>query len=110
MDCQMPELDGFEATRRIRRADSGVHDPAVPVIAMTANAMKGDRDACLAAGMDDYVAKPVKADDLAAAMQRALRAERPRPATDPGGEEIADADLPPAAPGGDAADEVVHSL
>ena len=74
MDCQMPELDGFAATRRIRRRGSQVRNPRVPIIAMTANAMKGDRDACLAVGMDDYVAKPVKADDLAAAIRRALSA------------------------------------
>ncbi len=72
MDCQMPELDGFAATRRIRSASSAVRDRTVPIIAMTANAMKGDRDVCLAAGMDDYVPKPVKADDLAAAIRRVL--------------------------------------
>jgi CheY-like chemotaxis protein len=66
MDCQMPEVDGFEATRRIR----AMRGRRVPIIAMTANALSGDRDNCLAAGMDDYVSKPVKTADLETALQR----------------------------------------
>jgi CheY-like chemotaxis protein len=65
MDCQMPEMDGFEATRLIRNPASGVLDPAVPVIAMTANAFAEDRERCLAAGMNDFLAKPVDRRTLA---------------------------------------------
>jgi signal transduction histidine kinase/AmiR/NasT family two-component response regulator len=59
MDCNMPDMDGLEATRRLRSGDSGARDPRIAVIALTANAMDGDRDACIAAGMDDFIAKPV---------------------------------------------------
>ncbi|MCC6177555.1 MAG: PAS domain S-box protein [Chloroflexi bacterium] len=71
MDCQMPELDGYEAAARIRACEGkGQH---VPIVAMTASAMDGDRDRCLAAGMDDYVTKPVKPDTLRAVLARWVR-------------------------------------
>ncbi|MEI6035279.1 MAG: response regulator [Verrucomicrobiae bacterium] len=70
MDCQMRVLDGFEATRIIRSPGSGVQNPHVPIVALTAYAMKGDRDICLEAGMNDYVSKPAKSCDLAAAIER----------------------------------------
>ena len=70
MDCDMPVMDGFEATRRIRQSDH----PAIPIVALTADAMPEDRDRCLSRGMNDYLAKPVDLDRLAEALARWLPA------------------------------------
>ena len=69
MDCQMPEMDGFEATRAIRKAEIS-SGRRIPIIAMTANAMEGDRENCLAAGMDDYISKPVSLELLRSVLER----------------------------------------
>lgn len=68
MDCQMPEMDGFEATARMREAEKSTRRH-LPIIALTAHAMKGDRERCLVAGMDAYVSKPVKLDELFSAIE-----------------------------------------
>ena len=75
MDVQMPEMDGFEATRQIRSLQSAIPNRQIPIIAMTAHAMQGDRERCLEAGMNDYVTKPVSPQALAEALDKWLPKE-----------------------------------
>ncbi len=73
MDCQMPELDGYQATHRIRQRETGAE--RLPIVALTAHAMKGDREKCIAAGMDDYISKPYRAETLDAVISSWLAVE-----------------------------------
>ena len=72
MDCQMPKMDGYEATRKIRNYESRGFNPHIPIIALTANAMKGDRDKCINAGMNDYLSKPLNPDKLSNKLKKWL--------------------------------------
>ena len=105
MDCQMPEMDGFEATREIRRDEGAARH--VPIIAMTAAAMAEDREACMAAGMDDFITKPVRLEPVSAVLSRWVGpGERHEPTSAPKGS--------PAEPSSDAIDweqvELLRSL
>ena len=82
MDCQMPETDGFEAARRIRSGEAGQSRVRTPIIAMTARVMQGDREKCLASGMNDYIPKPVSPLLIAQVMERWLGQEAGPPADD----------------------------
>ena len=75
MDVMMPYMDGYEATRRLRQfssADKAASSAAVHIIAMTANTMEGDRELCLTAGMDDYIAKPMRMEELQVALEKVV--------------------------------------
>jgi signal transduction histidine kinase/DNA-binding response OmpR family regulator/HPt (histidine-containing phosphotransfer) domain-containing protein len=79
MDCQMPVMGGLEATRRIRAREAAHGRPAIPIIALTANALSGDREACVAAGMSDYLTKPITGVGLAEMLARYLEPAEPAP-------------------------------
>jgi CheY-like chemotaxis protein len=79
MDGEMPEMDGFEATRLIRDAAAGTLDPAIPIVAVTAAAMAGDRERCIRAGMNDYLAKPVEPGQLKRILEKWLSHPEPVP-------------------------------
>lgn len=87
LDCMMPELDGYETTRMVRRGDPATKCQDACIIAITANAMRGDRELCMQAGMDDYLAKPIHPKDLAEKLGRWLK-----PVPDAGSVETGSAD------------------
>jgi CheY-like chemotaxis protein len=80
MDCQMPGMDGYEASRRMRAQEGASGAARVPIVALTANAMRGDRERCLAAGMDDFLAKPFDSATLLDAVGRQVARGDPEPA------------------------------
>jgi CheY-like chemotaxis protein len=82
MDCQMPDIDGYMATRQIRDGQVPGLDRRVPIIAITAYAMPSDRERCIAAGMDDYVSKPVSLEELSATLERCGLARTPEERND----------------------------
>jgi CheY-like chemotaxis protein/HPt (histidine-containing phosphotransfer) domain-containing protein len=98
MDCHMPVMDGFAATQELRELEAAQNKPRIPIVALTANAMRGDRERCLNVGMDDHLAKPAKSSDLQRTLQQWCNApiaatSQNTPTTAPG-----DNTAPPAAP------------
>ena len=82
MDCQMPEMDGYEATKQIREGLAGKDNATITIVAMTANAMEGDKEKCLAVGMDDYISKPVSPSVLHQRLQKYLGNKQPVPTSE----------------------------
>ncbi|MEO1404794.1 MAG: response regulator, partial [Cyanobacteria bacterium J06635_1] len=78
MDCQMPEMDGYEASRRIREGRAGEGNQQIPIIAITANVLPGDKEKCLEAGMNDYLAKPITPKALAKTLEKWVIQTPPR--------------------------------
>ena len=72
MDCMMPDMDGYAATRAIRAAERATGAPRLPIVALTAGALPGDRERCVQVGMDDYLTKPIRRDRLIAVLQQWL--------------------------------------
>ena len=75
MDCRMPEMDGFDATRHFRALEEQTRQPRTPVVALTANAMAGDRERCIQAGMDDYITKPFELLELKSVVERLIKGD-----------------------------------
>lgn len=75
MDCNMPEMDGFQTARTIRHLERAESLPPSRIIALTASALQGDRDACLQSGMNDYLTKPIRLNELRAALERNFRGD-----------------------------------
>lgn len=94
MDCQMPEMDGYDATRAVRAGKAGEGNKELPIIAMTANAMQGDREKCTNAGMDDYVAKPINLSVLQSVLRKWILKEEPLTSTQSSAKQIVSTNLP----------------